>query len=105
MKENFFLGCQTYIVTQGQGSHFNFQVPKITTHSSGSFYYNAIANWNRLPDDIKSIPLKSAFKRSVKTRLLIIWMYSLISFFYRLVVFFLASLFHLLNIFKGHLWK
>ena len=31
---------------------------------------NAIANWNRLPDDIKSITLKSVFKRSVKTHLL-----------------------------------
>ena len=53
-----------------RGSNFNLQVPRIKTHSSGSFYYNTIANWNRLPDDIKSITLKSVFKRSVKTHLL-----------------------------------
>ena len=53
-----------------RGSNFNFHVPRIKTHSSGSFFYNAIANWNRLPDDIKSISLKSVFKRSVKTHLL-----------------------------------
>ena len=52
-----------------RGSSFNFQVPRIKTHSSGSFYYNAIVNWNRLPDDIKSVTLKSVFKRSVKTQL------------------------------------
>ena len=51
-------------------SSVNFQVPRIKTHISGSFYYNAFANWKMLPDDIKSITPKSVFKRSVKTHLL-----------------------------------
>ena len=29
-----------------------------------------MANWNRLPDDIKSITLESVFSKSVKTHLL-----------------------------------
>ena len=69
MKENFFRLSNLHSYNT-RGSNFNFHVPRIKTHSSGSFFYNAIANWNRLPDDIKSISLKSVFKRSVKTHLL-----------------------------------
>ena len=69
MKENFFRLSNLHRYNT-RGSNFNFHVPRIKTHSSGSFFYNAIANWNRLPDDIKSISLKSVFKRSVKTHLL-----------------------------------
>ena len=50
------------------GGNFNWQVPRINTHSSGSFYYDTFENWNRLPDAIKSITLKFVFKRSVQTK-------------------------------------
>lgn len=53
-----------------RGSSFNFQLPKIKTHSAGSFYYNAIKNWNRLPENIKSILLKYNFKKDAKAYLL-----------------------------------
>lgn len=53
-----------------RGSIFNFQLPKIKTHSAGSFYYNAIKNWNRLPENIKSILLKYNFKKDAKAYLL-----------------------------------
>ena len=69
IKENFYRLSNLHLYDT-RGSNFNFQVPRIKTHSSGSFYYNVIANWNSLPDDIKSITLKSVFKRSVKTHLL-----------------------------------
>ena len=69
MKENIFRLSNLHRYNT-RGSNFNFQVPRIKTHSSGSFYYNPIADWNGLPDDIKSITLKSVFKRSVKTHLL-----------------------------------
>ena len=48
----------------------NFKVPKSTTIISGSFYYNAIRDWASLPTEIKSIPNKPNFKKSVKTHLL-----------------------------------
>ena len=83
MKENFFRLSNLHRYYT-RGSNFNFQVPSVKTHNSGSFYLPlfAIANWNRLPDDIKSITLKSVFKRSVKTQLLNhITMFSLFSLF------------------------
>ena len=38
-----------------RGSSFNFVVPSIKGCASHTFYYNAILDWNSLPDDIKSI--------------------------------------------------
>ena len=37
---------------------------------SESFYYNAILDWNNLPDSIKSISNRKTFKRSIKRHLL-----------------------------------
>jgi len=48
----------------------NFQIPKTTTITSGSFYYHAIHDWASLPSAIKSIPGKANFKKSLKTYLL-----------------------------------
>ena len=48
----------------------NFKIPKSTTIISGSFYYNAIWDWNSLPSETKSITNKQQFKKSVKDHLL-----------------------------------
>ena len=48
----------------------NFVIPKKSTITSGSFYYNAIMDWSSLPSAIKSISNKSAFKKSVRTHLM-----------------------------------
>ena len=69
MKENFTRLSNLHRYNT-RGSDFNFQIPKIKTFSSGSFYYNAIKNWNSLPDDIKSISQKTVFKKEVKAHLL-----------------------------------
>lgn len=69
MKDNFIKLSSLHRYNT-RGSDFNFQVPKIKTPSSGSFYFNAIKDWNRLPDNVKSISLKSTFKKDAKTHLL-----------------------------------
>ena len=69
MKENF-IRLSILHSHNTRGSDFNFQVPMIKTPSSCSFYFNAIKDWNSLPDNIKSISLKSAFKKDAKTHLL-----------------------------------
>ena len=46
-----------------RGSLFNFVVTSIKGCDSHTFYYNAILNSNRLPDDIKSITNKSSYKK------------------------------------------
>ena len=69
MKQNF-----TRVTTvhnhNTRGSRCNFHVPKSNTHSNSSYFYNAIKDWNGLPDDIKSISQKSVFKVDVKSYLL-----------------------------------
>ena len=90
-----------------RGSCFSFQVPKQTNkqtnkqNSSGSFYYNAIANLNRLPDDIKSTTLKPGCFLSAKTHLFKSYMYFLVLMF----GVFIHKSFNFLNVFKGSLWK
>ena len=43
---------------------------KGSNSSCSLYHYNAIRDWNRLPDNITSILLKSTFKKDVKTQLL-----------------------------------
>ena len=69
MKDNF-IKLSSLHRHNTRGSDFNFQVPKIKTPNSCSFYYNAIKDWNRLPDNVKSISLKSTFKKDAKTHLM-----------------------------------
>lgn len=52
-----------------RSSPFNFVTPKIKGIESSSFYYNAIHDWNSLPDSIKSITELDKFKKEVKCHL------------------------------------
>lgn len=54
--------------TRGSSSN-NFLVPRIGGAESGSFFYNAILDWNALPVDIKALKNKDAFKAAVKIHL------------------------------------
>ena len=47
-------------------SENNFIVPKIQGCQRNTFYYQAIQEWNSLPNDIKKIDKKHAFKYRVK---------------------------------------
>ena len=38
-----------------RGSAYNFKIPPFKGCDSQTFYYNAILDWNNLPEDIKSI--------------------------------------------------
>ena len=52
-----------------RASSHNFYVPKVNTISAGTFYYNSIKEWNKLPEHIKSIQNKMSFKSAVKKHL------------------------------------
>ena len=69
MKDNFIKVSSLHHYNT-RGSELNFQVPKIKTPTSISFYYNAIKDWNKLPENIKAITLKSTFKKDAKTHLM-----------------------------------
>jgi hypothetical protein len=70
MKENF-LRVSSLHHHNTRGCKFNFQIPRISSFSSCSFYYNAIKDWNGLPENIKSTLQKSIFKKETKSHLLI----------------------------------
>lgn len=52
-----------------RSSQFNFVVPKIKGVDSTSFYFNAVKDWNALPNSIKSIKDHGAFKVALKQHL------------------------------------
>ena len=79
----FYNNCPDYLKTffvktrdvhshDTRGSNYNFRVPKINTITAGTFYYNAIKQWNSLPDDLRSVEDKVQFKKSLKTHLKIV---------------------------------
>lgn len=49
-----------------RSSEFNFWVPSIKGQQKFTFYYNAIKDWNFLPNSLKSIKNTNAFKIGVK---------------------------------------
>ena len=66
----YFLGVADSHSYRTRGSLLNFVVTSIKGCDSHTFYYNAILDWNSLPDDIKSITNKSFYKTAVKRHLL-----------------------------------
>jgi len=50
-------------------SEHNFIVPYVKSFDSGTFYCNAIIDWNRLPDKLKKITAKNTFKHEIKKHL------------------------------------
>ncbi len=49
-----------------RGSNYNFVIPQVNTVTSKTFYYNAIKDWNALPEEIQSMRNRASFKKSVK---------------------------------------
>ena len=45
---------------------YNFYVPKINSHSAGTFYYTAKTEWNALPTSLKEKMSESMFKDRLK---------------------------------------
>ena len=58
--------CHSYST---RGSAYNFKIPPLKGCDSQTFYYNAILDWNNLPDDIKSIENRTTYKPAVKRHL------------------------------------
>lgn len=52
-----------------RASSFNFHVPAVNTITKTTFFYNAIIEWNALPDSIKSITNKATFKQTLRSYL------------------------------------
>jgi len=55
--------CHTYST---RSSEYNFFVPPVKGQQTLSFYYNAIKDWNILPNDLKSNQNLHSFKSGVK---------------------------------------
>ena len=65
MLENFNrVGDMQRISTRASAN--NFFVPRVAKEAAKTFYFNAIKNWNSLPDYIKSIEHENAFKEKLK---------------------------------------
>jgi hypothetical protein len=73
----FYDRCPTYLKTDfvkvsdchdhnTRSSDFNFKVPKANSIIETTFYCNAIRQWNQLPDQLKSMQSKDAFKTALK---------------------------------------
>ena len=68
MCHNFILVNQTHSYNT-RASHHNFVQPRIKGKEDGSFFVNAIKDWNNLPENVKVERGKNNFKKSVKTHL------------------------------------
>ena len=65
---NFTYVNQTH-VHNTRASRYNFMQPPIRGKENGSFFINAIKDWNSLPDNVKGERSKVNFKGSLKTHL------------------------------------
>lgn len=69
LKQNFVPISSSH-THRTRASFYNFKIPTIKGCDSDTFYYNAILDWNSLPDSIKSTRNKETFKASIKSYLL-----------------------------------
>ena len=67
--KNNFVRINEHHTYNTRSSPYNFVTPKIKGKESTSFYYNAIQDWNTLPEWIKSISDLQRFKKEVKCHL------------------------------------
>lgn len=66
MSEFFPRTSDTHHYNTRSSSH-NFVIPRVRSTVATTFYYNAITDWNALPEHIKSIGSKDVFKKTIKT--------------------------------------
>ena len=45
----------------------NFKVPSVNNISKSTFYYNAVQDWNQLPENIKNKKILYGFKKEIKS--------------------------------------
>ena len=65
LKEHF-TQTSTFHRYNTRGSAFNFSVPKIKSHADSTFYFSAIREWNKLPENIKCIKSLHGFKSAIR---------------------------------------
>ncbi len=51
-----------------RNSQWNFVVPDVKGNESNTFYFNAVRNWNSLPNFIKTCENMCSFKKGVITK-------------------------------------
>ena len=66
LQENFLKVCDNHGYNT-RSSLYNFSQPSIKGAESTSFYYNAICDWNGLPDSVKGCKKIGEYKKLVKT--------------------------------------
>ena len=66
LQENFLKVCDNHGYNT-RSSLYNFSQPSIKGAESTSFYYNAICDWNGLPDSVKGCKKIGEYRKLVKT--------------------------------------
>jgi len=69
LHDNFTLVANTHTYNS-RNSVGNFYVPQADSFLSSTFFFQAIHDWNNLPQTIKALENKYAFKRAVKLHLM-----------------------------------
>ena len=67
--QQFFTKISATHTHRTRSSSLNFHIPRVCGQGSKTFFYQGAKDWNSLPDYIKSITDKGAFKTQVKLHL------------------------------------
>ena len=66
MRDNFIQVSKVHSYSTRHSLH-NFQVPSVNNISKSTFYYNAVQDWNKLPENIKNKKTLYGFKKEIKS--------------------------------------
>ncbi len=70
LNTNFRRTRDTTQSTRRSDWNFNFNVPIIKGAERNTFYFNAIKDWNSLPEQLKACENMTSFKKGVKSHLM-----------------------------------
>ena len=67
--QQFFTKISDVYSHSTRSSAWNFQIPRVGSHTKKSFFYQATLDWNNLPSNIKSILDKCIYESAMKKHL------------------------------------
>ena len=66
MRDNFIQVSEVHSYSTRHSLH-NFKVPSVNNISKSTFYYNAVQDWNQLPENIKNKKTQYGFRKEIKS--------------------------------------
>ena len=66
MRDNFIQVSEVHSYSTRHSLH-NFKVPSVNNISKSTFYYNAVQDWNQLPENIKNKKTLYGFRKEIKS--------------------------------------